>query len=121
MLEIFKKYIKQITIGFLAGLVSRFFFNRWRTYTSASIYVFIKYRLTKSKRNISILYITHGTNKQFLLLQRKFYRMESSFSLWDRWSNWRIYRSKTSKKATREGFKNSIYNISNLCVTKNDT
>lgn len=42
-----KKYIKQIMIGFFAGIINRFFFNWWWSYFSAGVYVFIKNGFSK--------------------------------------------------------------------------
>lgn len=63
MSKVSKKYIKQITIGFLAGLISRIFFHRRGAYISPRFHILIKYEFTKSQRNISVLHIDNGVNQ----------------------------------------------------------
>ena len=63
MSKIFNNYTKTMIIGFLAGMISRFFLNRRRTYISSWIYISIKARATNSKRNIGIKHITDGNSK----------------------------------------------------------
>ena len=119
MIEKMEK-IKKPLIGLVAGIISGLFASRRWTHITSCIYSYIKNGGQASKRNSNSLHTSDGNNKQYFLLQRKLYKLESRLVMRDRWNCRRNNRSKTFENNSNPICKNSICVFSIICFAKND-
>lgn len=115
-----KKYTKLSLIGFIAGLVSGFFSTGGGLILVPAFLYLLEMDSQKARGTSVFCILPMVLTSSIFYYKGNFINWKVAISVWNWRSHWRIYWSKIIKKITRKIFENSIYNIFNLRINKND-